>query len=52
MAMNDLEKLAQVLETGSNEILIDEAVRKKAVVSIQRMMNFAQALPVLAKGQA
>jgi len=52
MAMNNLEKLAQVLETGSNEVLIDEAVRKKAVISIQRMMDFAQGLPVLSKGQA
>ena len=31
MAMNDLEKLAQTLETGSNEIHIEEAIRQKAV---------------------
>ncbi len=42
MAMNNLEKLAQVLETGSNEILIDEAIRQKAIISIQRMLDFAQ----------
>jgi quinolinate synthase len=40
MAMNDLEKLAQVLETGRNEIHIDEAIRRKAFVSINRMMEF------------
>ncbi len=40
MAMNDLQKLAQVLETGANEIHIDEATRAKAVVSIQRMLDF------------
>ena len=44
MAMNDLEKLAQVLETGRNEIFIDEAIRQKAAISIQRMMDFAQSL--------
>ena len=42
MAMNDLEKLAQVLETGRNEIHVDEAVRKKAFVSISRMMEFGK----------
>lgn len=43
MAMNDLEKLAQVLETGANEIHIEESTRQQAVVSIQRMLDFAQA---------
>ena len=54
MAMNDLEKLAQVLETGANEIHIDEAIRQKAVISIQRMMDFAQATnhAVLGHGNA
>ena len=54
MAMNDLEKLAQVLETGNNEIHIDEAIRQKAAISIQRMMDFAQALQqtVLGSGNA
>lgn len=42
MAMNTLEKLALTLETGANEIHIDEAVRQKAVVSIQRMLDFAK----------
>ena len=54
MAMNNLEKLAQVLETGSNEIHIDEAIRQKAVISIQRMMDFAKSLQptTLGKGNA
>ena len=51
MAMNDLEKLAQVLETGSNEIHIDEAIRQKAVISIQRMMDFAKSLQPTTLGQ-
>ena len=42
MEMNNLNKLAQVLETGANEIHIDEAIRQKAVVSIQRMLDFAK----------
>ena len=41
MAMNSLEKLAHVLETGANEIHIDEAIRKKAVLPIQRMLEFS-----------
>jgi quinolinate synthase len=40
MAMNTLERLAHVLETGANEVHIDEAVRAKAVISIQRMLDF------------
>ena len=42
MAMNGLRKVAQVLETGCNEILVDEAVRCKAVISINRMLDFAR----------
>ena len=41
MAMNGLQKLAQVLETGANEILVDEPTRQRAVHSIQRMLDFA-----------
>ena len=51
MAMNDLDKLAQVLETGANEIRIDEAIRRKAVVSIQRMLDFAQTTQYAVLGQ-
>ncbi|MHB1676352.1 MAG: quinolinate synthase NadA [Sulfuriferula sp.] len=41
MAMNGLKNLAQVLETGANEIHIDESTRQRAGLSIQRMMDFA-----------
>ncbi|WP_455206466.1 quinolinate synthase NadA [Kaarinaea lacus] len=41
MAMNSLEKLAHVLETGANEININEAIRKKAVLPIHRMLEFS-----------
>ena len=54
MEMNTLEKLAHVLETGANEIHIDEAVRVKAVISIQRMLDFAKSIAhtVMGKGNA
>ena len=44
MAMNTLDKLEQILQHGSNEITIEESVRSKAVVSIQRMLDFAKGL--------
>ncbi|MBU6460588.1 MAG: quinolinate synthase NadA [Proteobacteria bacterium] len=42
MAMNGLERVAHVLETGANEIQVDEAIRKDAVISINRMLDFAE----------
>lgn len=50
MAMNDLEKVAHVLETGANEIRIDETIRRKAVVSINRMLEFAATQNVAVAG--
>ncbi|MDO9007280.1 MAG: quinolinate synthase NadA [Thiobacillus sp.] len=43
MAMNGLRNLAAVLEKGNNEILIEESIRAKALLSIQRMLDFAAA---------
>lgn len=40
MAMNSLENLASVLESGSNEISIDQELGKKAMVPLQRMLDF------------
>jgi quinolinate synthase len=42
MAMNNLRNLARVLETGANEIRIDEDIRKRAVIPIERMLEFAR----------
>jgi quinolinate synthase len=42
MAMNSLRNLAEVLETGANEIHIDEAVRVKALRATQRMLEFGR----------
>jgi len=42
MAMNELENLAQVLETGEQEVFVDSALIPKALVPLQRMLDFAQ----------
>jgi len=42
MAMNGLRNLARVLESGDNEILIDEATRERAVRPIRRLLDFAR----------
>ncbi len=42
MKMNDLTRLAHVLETGANEVHIDEPIRAKAEVSLKRMVDFAR----------
>lgn len=42
MAMNGLINLAEVLETGKNEIHIDSLIIPRAVQPIQRMLDFAR----------
>lgn len=42
MAMNGMENLATVLETGNNEIRVDEEIRRKALIPIQRMLDFSK----------
>ncbi len=42
MAMNNLHNVAQVLETGANQIQVEESVRVKALQSTQRMLEFAR----------
>ena len=41
MAMNALTNLAEVLETGRNEIQVDPIIGQRAVTCIYRMLNFA-----------
>ncbi|CAG9176139.1 Quinolinate synthase A [Cupriavidus laharis] len=41
MAMNALSNLAEVLETGRNEIHVDPATGRQAVTCINRMLDFA-----------
>jgi len=43
MAMNDLDKIEQVLLLGHNEIVIDEELRQQALKPLQRLMDFAAA---------
>lgn len=42
MKMNDLPRLAHVLETGENEVFIAESIRQQAEVSLKRMVDFAR----------
>lgn len=42
MAMNGLENLAEVLETGKNEILVDENIRRLALRPLERMLSFSE----------
>ena len=52
MAMNSLDNLVEVLETGDNEIVIEESIRARAVVPVRRMLDFAQARKVEIVGNA
>jgi quinolinate synthase len=45
MAMNSLENLCHVLETGANPISIPEDIRVKALVPIERMLEFSRNPP-------
>jgi len=42
MKMNDLQRLAHVLETGANEVKIEEDIRRRAERSLKRMVDFAR----------
>ncbi|MBY6191571.1 quinolinate synthase NadA [Microbulbifer agarilyticus] len=44
MAMNSLENLCGVLERGDNEIFVDEALGKRAMMPLQRMLDFRKPL--------
>jgi quinolinate synthase len=52
MAMNALDNLAQVLERGDQEIFVDAALGKEAVVPLQRMLDFAKELKLKTAGNA
>ena len=42
MAMNSLEKIVRALKEGSGEIRIDADLGKRAMIPLQRMLNFRQ----------
>jgi quinolinate synthase len=48
MAMNSLSKLAHTLETGSNEIFIEPDIIQKAIVPINRLLDFSKSQKQLA----
>ena len=54
MAMNSLPTLISALENGSHEIHVDEKVRQQAMLSVQRMLDFAaqRKAPVMGYGNA
>jgi quinolinate synthase len=54
MAMNSLVTLISALEHGGHEIQVPEDIRRKAMVSVQRMLEFAaqRKTPVLGYGNA
>ncbi|MGI9294905.1 MAG: quinolinate synthase NadA [Pseudomonadales bacterium] len=44
MAMNVLQEVVSTLEEGSNEVFVDPQLGKRAVVPLQRMLDFARSL--------
>jgi quinolinate synthase len=52
MAMNDLERLAQVFTRTDNEIFVDAGIGRQAMVPLQRMLDFARDLHVQVQGNA
>jgi len=52
MATNGLVNLAHTLETGENEVLVDPAVGRRAMVPVRRMLDFARRIKTRATGEA
>lgn len=52
MAMNDLERLAQVFDREDNEISVDPALGEAAMRPLNRMLDFASALNTGVVGKA
>ena len=50
MAMNGLVNLAEVLETGRNEIHVDPDIARRAVLPIERMLAFAKQINLPTRG--
>jgi quinolinate synthase len=50
MAMNGLLNLAEVLENGNNEIIVDPSIIQRAVLPIQRMLDFARQINLPTRG--
>ncbi|MFZ1546024.1 MAG: quinolinate synthase NadA [Candidatus Nitrotoga sp.] len=50
MAMNGLLNLAQVLESGKNEVHVDPVIGRRAKAPIERMLNFARQIDLPTQG--
>jgi quinolinate synthase len=44
MAMNELEALATVFERADNEVFVDPALGRRAMLPLQRMLDFRKTL--------
>ena len=52
MAMNSLRNLVHVLEPGVNEIHLEQSIRERAAVPVERMLEFAKRRAVTIVGNA
>ncbi len=52
MAMNSLERLLQSLETGSNRVSVSAELARRAMVPLQRMLDFSAVMKVKLSGKA
>jgi quinolinate synthase len=52
MAMNSLESMLRSLQQESEEVLVDAELAAKAMLPLQRMLNFASAQQLQVKGKA
>ena len=52
MAMNSLERLLQSLESGSNRVTVSPELAKRAMIPLQRMLDFSATLKLQVSGKA
>lgn len=52
MAMNDLERLAQVFTQDNNEIVVDPVIGERAMIPLRRMLDFSRDAQLAVKGNA
>ncbi|MEX2490046.1 MAG: quinolinate synthase NadA [Pseudomonadales bacterium] len=52
MGMNALDNLMESLDKGTNEILVDPDIRKRALAPLERMVSFAESNKLRVRGTA
>jgi len=50
--MNELQSLLACLEQGANEVHVDPALGARAMLPLQRMLNFSRERALAVKGNA